>query len=131
MTTRRASHDVAPRRELGPNDGREETATRIGTRTGTAKRKGIGARMETKTETKEKSRGDVREGARTYEVLEGLGRKTRSRGWRQRVTTSHKGPTSQHNCSKRSIKAQGWEARDENGDGRERAKKRKNLLKSD
>ena len=78
--TRYLPYDEVPRGEPGTRDGREETVTGTGT----------GAGTESVDENGEGGGGGGgAESPVTYEVMVEVGRKTRERGRRQRLTRSH------------------------------------------
>ena len=91
--TRSPPDDVIPREEQGTRGGREETVTGTGAGTGTrmGTRTGMGKKTGAGTRTRVEMRLERRESLGTYqvviEVIE-VGRKTRERGRRQRVTSS-------------------------------------------
>ena len=95
--TRRLPDDIITRGEHGTRDGEEEMVTRTGTGSGTetrmrtevSTREGMGARTGARKGTIIEMVVERREGMGKFEVVIEVGRKTRERERRQRVTSDH------------------------------------------
>ena len=95
--SRRLLGDVVSIGGQGTRDGREGpklgagtgAGTRTRTRAGMCTRKGIGARTGTGAGARIERQVEGRESLGTYEVVKGVGCKTREGGHRQRVTRGH------------------------------------------
>ena len=93
---------------------------------------GIGVRMGAGTGTRITTRMEGRQRMGTFEVVIGVGRKTREGGWRQEVTSNHKRksrhPQRYRRLMRRNI-VKGRKARNTVGEVVEEARKRKDLQK--
>ena len=128
--TRCPPNDAVPRGEQGTRDGGEETRTETGTgmrtRTEISTRAGMGARIEMRVER--------RENPGSYEVVIEVDRRTQ--GGPEATPTSNQQPQPQDPMPQRDrrimrrTRAQGREAKEEIGEGRGEAKKRKKPQRS-